>query len=120
MGNETFQFVMGFLGMLGSVAFSNLPVIFAVGVAVGLATYEKGSAAISGILGFLVLHSTLHYLLSSSGRLVDMGAENASELLGINMQTTVLGIQTIDLKVFGGIITGIIVYFVHKKAFIVY
>lgn len=116
MGNEVLQIVMGFLDMLGSVAFNNLPVIFAVGVAVGLAKQEKGSAAISGLLGFLVLHSTLNFLLNISGKLVDTGAENASELLAANMQTTVLGIQTMDLNVFGGIITGIIVYLVHKKA----
>lgn len=116
LGNPTLQFLMGFLDMLGGVAFSNLPVIFAVGVAVGLAAHEKGSAAVSGLLGFLVLHSTINFLLTASGRLVDMNAENASELLGINMQTTVLGIQTIDLNVFGGIITGVVVYLVHKKA----
>ncbi len=116
MANETLQFVMGFLDMLGSVAFSNLPVIFAVGVAVGLAKQEKGSAALSGLLGFLVLHKTLNFLLAASGQLVDASAENASELMAANMQTTILGIQTMDLNVFGGIITGIIVYLVHKKA----
>ncbi|MGM0216654.1 PTS transporter subunit EIIC [Enterococcus sp. AZ109] len=116
MANETLQFVMGFLDMLGSVAFSNLPIIFAVGVAVGLAKQEKGSAALSGLLGFLVLHKTLNFLLAASGQLVDASAENASELMAANMQTTILGIQTMDLNVFGGIITGIIVYLVHKKA----
>ena len=116
MGNAMLQFVMGFLDRLGSVAFTNLPVIFAVGVAVGLAKHEKGSAALSGLLGFLVLHNTLNFLLKATGKLVDTGAENASELLAANMQTTVLGIQTMDLNVFGGIITGVIVYLVHKKA----
>lgn len=116
MANETLQFIMGFLDMLGSVAFSNLPVIFAVGVAVGLAKQEKGSAALSGLLGFLVLHNTLHFLLEVSGKLVDTSAENASELLAASMQTNVLGILTMDLNVFGGIITGVVVYLVHKKA----
>ncbi|MDT2763985.1 PTS transporter subunit EIIC [Enterococcus asini] len=116
MANQTLQIVMGFLEMLGNVAFSNLPVIFAVGVAVGLAKQEKGSAALSGLLGFLVLHNTLNFLLKVSGTLVDTSAENASEMLARHMQTTVLGIQTMDLNVFGGIITGVIVYLVHKKA----
>ncbi|WP_269479282.1 PTS transporter subunit EIIC [Brochothrix campestris] len=102
--------------MLGSVAFDNLPVVFAVGVAVGLAKHEKGSAALSGLLGFLVLHNTLNFLLSASGKLVDTSAENASALIAKSMQTTVLGIQTMDLNVFGGIITGVIVYLVHKRA----
>lgn len=116
MNNEILQFFMGFLDMVGSVAFNNLPVIFAVGVAVGLAKQEKGSAALSGLLGFLVLHSTINYMLKFTGLLVDKNADNAAALLGERMQTTVLGIQTIDLNVFGGIITGLIVYWVHKKA----
>jgi len=116
MQNDILQFIMGFLETLGNVAFDNLPVIFAVGVAVGLAKHEKGSAALSGLLGFLVLHSTLNFLLDVSGRLVDSGAENADELMAQAMQTNVLGIQTMDLNVFGGIITGVVVYLVHKKA----
>ena len=116
MANQTLQIIMGFITMIGSVAFDNLPVIFAVGVVVGLAKQEKGSAALSGLLGFLVLHNTLHYLLSVSGQLVDKAAKNVEELMSLHMQTNVLGIQTMDLNVFGGIITGIVVYLVHKKA----
>ena len=115
MANQTLQIIMGFITMIGSVAFDNLPVIFAVGVVVGLAKQEKGSAALSGLLGFLVLHNTLHYLLSVSGQLVDKAAKNGEELMSLHMQTNVLGIQTMDLNVFGGIITGIVVYLVHKK-----
>lgn len=116
MRQEMFQLIMKFLDMLGKVAFDNLPIIFAVGVAVGLAKHEKGSAALSGLLGFLVLHRTLNFLLIAGGLLVDKSAANAGELMALNMQTTLLGIQTMDLSVFGGIITGVIVYFVHKKA----
>lgn len=116
MDNNILQFVMGFFNMLGSVAFSNLPVIFAIGVAVGLSKHEKGSAAVSGLLGFLVLHNTLNFLLKSSGQLVDSSLENGSELMAKAMQTNVLGIQTMDLNVFGGIITGLVVYLIHKKA----
>lgn len=107
MQNNILQIVMGFIETLGNVAFDNLPVIFAVGVAVGLAKQEKGSAAVSGLLGFLVLHNTLNFLLDISGRLVDTGAENADDLMSQAMQTEVLGIQTMDLNVFGGIITGL-------------
>ena len=116
MANQTLQIIMGFITMIGSVAFDNLPVIFAVGVVVGLAKQEKGSAALSGLLGFLVLHNTLHYLLSVSGQLVDKAAKNGEELMSLHMQTNVLGIQTMDLNVFGGVITDIVVYLVHKKA----
>ncbi|WMB27705.1 PTS transporter subunit EIIC [Streptococcus didelphis] len=110
---------MKFFITLGSTAFSNLPVIFAVGVAVGLARREKGSAALSGLLGFLVLHYVLHFLLAETGHLVNtagMQSGDAKLALSNAMQTNVLGIQTMDLSVFGGIIVGITVYFVHKWA----
>ena len=71
LNNAIFQFVMKFFIALGGTAFSNLPVIFAVGVSVGLAKREKGSAALSGLLGFLVLHNVLNFLLKISGRLVN-------------------------------------------------
>lgn len=119
MQNQVFQFVMGFLSKMGSAAFNNLPLIFAVGVAVGLAKHEKGSAAVSGLLGFLTLHTILNFLLSTTGQLVNTAGltDTAAKLaLADKMQTTVLGIQTMDLNVFGGIITGVIVYFVHKRA----
>lgn len=119
MQNEVFQFIMGFLSSMGSAAFNNLPLIFAVGVSVGLAKHEKGSAAVSGLLGFLTLHTMLNFLLTATGKLVDtsgMDSTAAKLALADKMQTSVLGIQTMDLNVFGGIITGVIVYLVHKKA----
>ncbi len=63
LNNAVFQFIMKFFIALGGTAFNNLPVIFAVGVAVGLTKREKGSAALSGLLGFLVLHNVLNFLL---------------------------------------------------------
>ena len=119
LGNHTVQFVMKFLIALGDVAFDNLPVIFAVGVAVGLARREKGSAAISGLLGFFVLHYVLNFLLKQTGKLVDGSKLSGNQLklaMSNAMQTKVLGIQTLDLSVFGGIIVGIAVYFIHRWA----
>ncbi|MCB5237784.1 PTS transporter subunit EIIC [Niallia alba] len=119
LGNAALQFFMQLLVTLGNVAFDNLPIIFAVGVAVGLAKHERGSAAISGLLGFFVLHYTLNFLLSTTGKLANLeGLDStaAKLLLAEKMQTTVLGIDTMDLSVFGGIITGVVVYLVHKKA----
>ena len=119
LNNSVVQFIMKFFIALGDTAFDNLPIIFAVGVAVGLAKREKGSAALSGLLGFMVLHYILNFLLKFSGKLVDtskMSGNDAKLALSNAMQTKVLGIQTMDLSVFGGIIVGIVVYFVHKWA----
>ena len=119
LNNSVVQFIMKFFIALGDTAFDNLPIIFAVGVAVGLAKREKGSAALSGLLGFMVLHYILNFLLKFSGKLVDtskMSGNDAKLALSNAMQTKVLGIQTMDLSVFGGIIVGIVVYFVHMWA----
>ncbi len=116
--NEAFQFLMNLFVTLGDVVFSNLHVLFAVGVAVGLAKTEKGSAALSGLVGFIVLHKVLNFLLIQTGTLVataELTPADAKLALAEKMQTSVLGIQTMDLNVFGGIITGLVVYWVHKK-----
>jgi len=116
--HDMLQFLMQLFIALGNVAFGNLPVIFAVGVAVGLANKEKGSAALSGLLGFLTLHIMLNLFLTQTGTLsvvTGLDAMAAKKSLVESMQTSVLGIQTMDLGVFGGIITGLVVYWVHKR-----
>lgn len=110
LNHKAIQVFMGILVTIGNVAFKNLPILFAIGVCVGLAKKEKGSAAIGALTGFLTLHYILNFLLKITGTLVDKA--NFSKA----MQTTVLGIQTMDLNVFGGIIAGVVVYLVHKKA----
>lgn len=117
--NEIFQFLMNLFVTLGDVVFNNLHVLFAIGVAVGLAKTEKGAAALSGFVGFIVLHMVLNFLLIQTDTLVltdGLSGSESSLALAQSMQTFVLGIQTMDLNVFGGIITGLVVYWVHKKA----
>lgn len=116
--NEVFQFLMNLFSTLGDVVFGNLHVLFAVGIAVGLAKREKESAALSALVGFIVLHKVLNFLLVQSGTLIVVGTLTGPEFklaMAEAMQTSVLGIQTMDLNVFGGIITGIVVYFIHQK-----
>lgn len=119
LDNEFLQNFMKLLVTLGDVAFKNLPLIFAVGVCVGLAKKEKGSAALSAVLGFLSFHYILNFLLKISGKLVvadGLTKAQFSQMMAQSMQTKVLGIQTMDLNVFGGLIVGVVVYLVHKKA----
>lgn len=116
--NDAFQFLMELFVTLGDAVFDNLPVLFGIGIAVGLAKNEKGSAALSGFVGFIVLHRVLNFLLTQTGTLVEtsgLDETGASLALAEKMQTSVLGIQTMDLNVFGGIIAGLVVYWVHKK-----
>ena len=99
---------------IGDIVFGNLPVLFAVGVAVGLAKKDKGTAALAAVFGFLVMNQTISSLLA-------LGATQLGVLTPDNVGkygtyvTTNLGIFTLNMSVFGGIITGLVTAALHNK-----
>ena len=100
---------------IGDIVFGNLPVLFAVGTAVGLAKQDKGTAALASVFGFLIMNKVISVLLGIGatplGTLVsgDVPAQYAQYV------TTTLGIFTLNMSVFGGIITGIVTATLHNK-----
>ncbi|MFK3831998.1 PTS transporter subunit EIIC [Staphylococcus saprophyticus] len=92
----------------GNIVFQNLPVIFAVGVALGLAKSDKGTAGLAAMLGFLIMNASMNGLLTITDTL-------AKGNLAEEGQSMVLGIQTVETGVFGGIITGIMTALLHNK-----
>lgn len=92
----------------GNIIFKNLPVIFAVGVAIGLAKSDKGTAGLAAMLGFLIMNASMNGLLTITGTLAK---DNLAEV----GQSMVLGIQTVETGVFGGIVTGIMTALLHNK-----
>ena len=100
---------------IGDILFGNLPVLFAVGTAVGLAKQDKGTAALASVFGFLIMNQVIGVLLGVGatplGTLVsgDVPAQYAQYV------TTTLGIFTLNMSVFGGIITGIVTATLHNK-----
>ena len=100
---------------IGDIVFGNLPVLFAVGTAVGLAKQDKGTAALASVFGFLIMNQVIGVLLGMGatplGTLVsgDVPAQYAQYV------TTTLGIFTLNMSVFGGIITGIVTATLHNK-----
>ncbi|HCZ7907359.1 TPA: PTS transporter subunit EIIC [Staphylococcus aureus] len=94
------QNIFTLMSAAGSIVFQNLPVIFAIGVAIGLSRSDKGTAGLAALLGFLIMNATMNGLLTITGTL-------AKDQLAQNGQGMVLGIQTVETGVFGGIITGI-------------
>ena len=92
----------------GNIVFQNLPVIFAVGVAIGLAKSDKGTAGLAAMLGFLIMNASMNGLLTITGTLAK---DNLAEV----GQSMVLGIQTVETGVFGGIVTGIMTALLHNK-----
>lgn len=103
------QHIFILMSSAGSIVFQNLPVIFAVGVAIGLAKSDKGTAGLAALLGFLIMNATMNALLTINDHLA------VTEELAKKGQGMVLGIQTVETGVFGGIIIGIMTAFLHNK-----
>ncbi|MCI8418257.1 MAG: PTS transporter subunit EIIC [Lachnospiraceae bacterium] len=105
----------GFMLMLsnaGNAIFGNLPLIFALAVALGMAKKEKGVAVMSSAIFYMVMLITINTLLTLDGSLVD-GA--VSESVKEGAITSMLGIQTLQMGVFGGIIAGILAAILCNK-----
>lgn len=88
---------------------SNLGLIFAVGITVGLAKKEKSVAGFTALLGYLVFVNAMNKFMELNGLLVE-----AESLQGTG-QTLVLGVQILDMGVFLGIILGIVTAYIHNK-----
>lgn len=98
--------ILDIMSKTGSVVFDNLPLLFAMGVAIGMAKKEKEVAALSGALSYLIMNTAISTLINAKG-----GVEAMAE----NTTTSVLGITTLQMGVFGGIIVGLGVAALHNK-----
>jgi len=105
MGPGTVAFaILTVISQAGSIIFENLPLLFAMGVAIGMAKKEKAVAALAGAVAFLIMHATISAMISVFG---------APDLAGAT--TAVLGINSLQMGVFGGIIVGMGVASLHNK-----
>ncbi len=105
----------GFMLMLanaGNAIFGNLALIFALAVAMGMAKKEKGVAVMSSAIFYIVMLMTINTLLVLDGSIVD-GVVSANVKEGAI--TSMLGIQTLQMGVFGGIIAGLITAMLCNK-----
>ncbi len=99
-------FIFSVLSKCGGVIFDNLPLIFAIGVAIGMARQEKEVAALAAAVSFLVMHSAISAMITLTG-----GVENLLE----GSTTSVLGITSLQMGAFGGIIVGLGVAALHNR-----
>lgn len=97
----------------GNVIFDNLPIIFAVGVAIGMAKAEKEVAALSAMIAFFVMHVSINAVLTITGKILPDGTIAPGVLDGTI--ASVCGIQTLQMGVFGGIIVGLGVAVLHNR-----
>lgn len=98
--------ILDIMSKTGSAVFDNLALLFAMGVAIGMAKKEKEVAALSGAVAYLIMNTAISALISAKGGVEAMAA---------NSTTSVLGITTLQMGVFGGIIVGLGVAALHNK-----
>lgn len=98
--------ILDIMSQTGSVVFDNLALLFAMGVAIGMAKKEKEVAALSGAIAYLIMNTAISALIAAKG-----GVEAMAE----NTTTQVLGITTLQMGVFGGIVVGLGVAALHNR-----
>ncbi|BED91954.1 MAG: PTS transporter subunit IIABC [Candidatus Improbicoccus pseudotrichonymphae] len=109
LGEKTFLFfVLTIMKETGEIVFANLPIIFSMGVALGMAKKEKEVSCLSSAIAFLIMHKTISSLLYLTGKL-----EPGALLEGTI--DNVCGIPTLQMSVFGGVIVGLGVAYLHNK-----
>ena len=101
------------MSQAGNVIFDNLPLIFAVGVAIGMAKKEKEVAALAAMISFFVMHTSISAVLQVQGQILEDGSIASSVLPGTIAE--VCGIPTLQMGVFGGIIVGLGVAALHNR-----
>ena len=114
LGNGTMlHALLVIISKAGNVIFDNLPIIFAVGVAIGMAKAEKEVAALSAMISFFVMHASINAVLVVSGKILADGSIADNVLDGTI--SSVCGIQSLQMGVFGGIIVGLGVAALHNR-----
>ena len=109
MGPGTFLYsVFTLLSSVGTVIFDNLPILFAMGVALGMAENEKATATLSAAIAFFVMHKTINALLLITGKL-------EPGVLQEGAVANVVGIESLQMGVFGGIIVGLGVAYLNNR-----
>lgn len=98
--------ILDIMNQCGSAVFNNLALLFAMGVAIGMAKKEKEVAALSGAIGYLVMNTAISAMI---------GAAGGVEAMAPNSTASVLGITTLQMGVFGGIIVGLGVAALHNR-----
>lgn len=107
MGPGTvFNMIFQVMKDAGNIIFANLPIIFAMGVAIGMAKKEKEVAALSAVIAFFIMHASIGAMINING-----GVEKMLE----GATTSVVGITSLQMGVFGGIIVGLGVAALHNK-----
>ena len=109
MGPGTLLFnLLSIMKNAGDIVFANLPILFAMGVAAGMANSEKEVATLSGAVAYFVMHATINAMLGINGKL-------AADALHAGSLVSTVGIISLQMGVFGGILVGFGVAALHNR-----
>ena len=104
--------ILTVLNEAGNIVFANLPLLFAIGVAIGMAKKEKDVAALASVIAFFIMHASIGALITLNYGGISQ-FEAAKDITGAT--TNVLGINSLNMGVFGGIIVGLGVAALHNR-----
>lgn len=107
LGSSFFTYFFTIMKDAGNVVNNHIPIIFAISIAYGFAKAEKGTAALSGFLGYMTMNTVMGTFLTLRGTITP------DELL--TGQKGILGVITLDTGVFGGILIGLLVSYLHNR-----
>ena len=107
MGPGTvFNAVFEVMKQAGDIVFANLPILFAMGVAIGMAKREKEVAVLAAAVAFFVMHASISAMITIHG-----GTENMLS----GSTASVCGITSLQMGVFGGMIVGLGTAALHNR-----
>ncbi|WP_078579159.1 glucose-specific PTS transporter subunit IIBC [Salipaludibacillus agaradhaerens] len=104
LDSAIFSLIAEMMQSAGDIVFANLALLFAVGVAIGLAKGD-GVAGLAALIGYLIINVTMSVIRGVDAGMLADHPEYAS----------VLGIPTLQTGVFGGIIAGLLGAYMYNK-----
>lgn len=105
--NTAFQYVVDLAGNVGSITMNYLPVIYAITLAFSLANEEKEFAAFAGFMGYLAFLTSMGIVIKTFPSVKEMYPEKGLQV--------VLGVETVNVGILGGILVGILTSAVHNR-----
>ncbi len=107
--NAVLKLVLGLIKSISNIVILNIPLFFVIGIAVVVARVQKGTAALLGLVGYLIFNVTENYFLGVFSGLAE------SDLMSSVGQVKVLGIQTLNTGILGGLSVGLLVGYLHNR-----
>lgn len=102
LNNDVLQTIFKTIRQMSNIIFNNIPLMFAMGVAYGMSKKDKGIAVFSSVMGYLILIASISAWLGITGNMAE------KDDMAVKGQLLVLGIQTLNVNVLGGIIAGLV------------